>query len=84
MSDDARQRLGVPLEIDWLHAKERVARAFANFREWTVATTPPNELEWYKQGLEIIDETIDFVLGQGERRKGYRLEWHERYGADTE
>ncbi len=82
--DNASQRLGLPLEIDWPHAKEKATAALASFQEWATVTTPANELEWYKQALEIIDETIDFVLGQGDRRKEYRLEWHERYGPDTE
>jgi len=60
--------------INWLRAKERAKEVKRKYDEWVGGT---DEKNFYQQALEIIEETIDYVLARAGDGKDYRLSWIE-------
>jgi hypothetical protein len=60
--------------INWPRAKERIREVRQKFEEWAKGS---EKMVFYQQALEIIEETIDYVLGRTGDGKDYRLCWQE-------
>jgi hypothetical protein len=72
-------RLLEPVPVRWTEAKYLVRTALTDFDTFSISVLPQIENDYYKQALEIIEETIDQVLKPGDNPDEYYLRC---YGLD--
>jgi len=66
---------GLSIEIDWPKARERANEALRSVDELAGYISREDERNLYKQALEIVQETIEFVLEQTSTGENYSLLW---------
>jgi hypothetical protein len=72
-------RFDEPIPVHWSEAKHLVRAVLIDFDTFSVSAFSPAENDYYRQALEIIEETIDLVLKAGNQAREYYLRC---YGLD--